>query len=485
MKPVARPSGKLSARQQEEEEERYWKKRQSASKRDDKRESTPMNRSPEAEFFHKCRSRMPKPLYLELLKCLNLYSQQILERSELLTLVHDLFKRSQLELFAAFRRLLGYSSGGEARDLPSPSGSRAPIAEGGSFRDLDFSAMKKHGTSYRILPDTYPMPQCTGRGPLEQLVLNDSWVSVPTGTEDLNFKTMRKNQYEESIFHAEDERFELDTAIETNVSTLQLLLPVAQEIASLSESEKRRYRLPSPLTAMHCKSIRRLYGVQGTQVIELLQKCPAAAASSVVKRLQQKDEEWRGLRGQLNKGWKEVYEKNYAKSLDHRSFYFKQGDKKNFSGKQMVIELKALTEAPEEAAENAPAPAADALGGGVVSDGALSLPFKLKTSLQKLHGDSLSLMTFAAKLSFSLLEEDQIDERVSTFWSELVRPFFACPELEGDDEGAQMEVEEEGASKCKPVVLVSADPSEESATREARPPHCRYSMPLSYPKVFV
>jgi len=48
---------------------------------------------------------MPKPMYLELLKCLNLYSQQIIDRSELLTLVHDLFKRTQIELFSNFRRL--------------------------------------------------------------------------------------------------------------------------------------------------------------------------------------------------------------------------------------------------------------------------------------------------------------------------------------------------------------------------------------------
>ena len=144
--------------------------------------------------------------------------------------------------------------------------------------------MKKHGTSYRILPDTYHMPTCSGRGPLETLVLNDAWVSVPTGTEDLNFKTMRKNQYEESIFRAEDERFELDTIIETNMMTLQMLQPLQQDIVSLTEPEKRRYRLPHPLSAMHCKAVRKLYGAQGAQVIELLHKCPAAAITPLIDR---------------------------------------------------------------------------------------------------------------------------------------------------------------------------------------------------------
>ena len=48
--------------------------------------------------------------------------------------------RGQPELFANFRRLLGYSGGAEPRDAPSPpTASQAPAAEGGNFRDLDFT----------------------------------------------------------------------------------------------------------------------------------------------------------------------------------------------------------------------------------------------------------------------------------------------------------------------------------------------------------
>ena len=134
MKQHGRPGAKTARQQADEEEEHYWQKRKANRKEDNgKREMSA--RSPEAEFFSKCRSRMPKPLYLELLKCLNLYSQQIIDRSELLTLVHDLFKRTQIEqLFSNFRRLLGYT-GGEMRDAPSPPSSRGPMADGGSFRD--------------------------------------------------------------------------------------------------------------------------------------------------------------------------------------------------------------------------------------------------------------------------------------------------------------------------------------------------------------
>jgi hypothetical protein len=80
-------------------------------------------------------------------------------------------------------------------------------------------------------------------------------------------------------------RFELDTAIETNTATLNYLLPNEADLAALTEVEKRRFKLHSGLSAMHCKALRRLYGTQGSQVIELLLKCPAAAVSQVTTRL--------------------------------------------------------------------------------------------------------------------------------------------------------------------------------------------------------
>jgi len=517
-----RPNAKPGAmRPGDEEDERFWQKRkngQGGNRKEDGaagKRADQVARSPEAEFFSKCRNRMPKPLYLELLKCLNLYSQQVLDRSELLTLVHDLFKRSQFELFGTFRRLLGYSGGvpDPQRDAPSPpAASAAPMAEGGNFRDLDFTTMRRNGTSYRILPDTYAVPPSSGRGPLETLVLNDTWVSVATGTEDLNFKTMRKNQYEECIFRAEDERFELDTTIETNMTTLTYLAPIAAEIAGLSEQEKRRYKLPSPLGAMHCKSIRRLYGAQGSQVIELLHKCPAAAVASLLKRLQQKDDEWRDLRKQCGKQWKEVYEKNYTKSLDHRSFYFKQGDKKNFSGKQMVMELKGLTDQAESSAAANRNDDDETMGGGASAAAnkaagasgegslpplapptSLTLPFTVKSNkLSDLHDDTLVLMTFAAKLNFSVVE-GEIDEKLGAFWASFVRKFFVCPDADADVAAklgvaaappSAMDVDE-GAAKPrrhKPLLIVAADASEPDAMRDTRPPESRWCMPLGYAK---
>jgi len=60
----------------------------------------------------------------------------------------------------------------------------------------------------------------------------------------------------------------------------------------------------------------------------------------ILKRLKQKDQEWAKARREWNKVWREVNEKNYYKSLDHQSFFFKQNDKKNLSPKVLLAEIK-------------------------------------------------------------------------------------------------------------------------------------------------
>lgn len=46
------------------------------------------------------------------------------------------------------------------------------------------------------------------------------------------------------------------------------------------------------------------------------------------------------VREEMNKLWRKVFEQNYHKSLDHRSFYFKQSDKKSLMPKAMLQEVR-------------------------------------------------------------------------------------------------------------------------------------------------
>lgn len=73
----------------------------------------------------------------------------------------------------------------------------------------DYTTCKRLGASYCALPKSYVQPKCSGRTALCKEVLNDTWVSFPTWSEDSTFVTSRKTQYEEYIYRCEDERFEV------------------------------------------------------------------------------------------------------------------------------------------------------------------------------------------------------------------------------------------------------------------------------------
>ena len=48
------------------------------------------------------------------------------------------------------------------------------------------------------------------------------------------------------------------------------------------------------------------------------------------------------LRKNILQIWKDIQKKNYYKSLDHRSFYFKQADKKQMNMKSVVEHIKVF-----------------------------------------------------------------------------------------------------------------------------------------------
>lgn len=85
--------------------------------------------------------------------------------------------------------------------------------------------------------------------------------------------------------------------------------------------------------ALNLRCIERIYGDHGLEAIDILRKNPSGTLPVIVTRLKQKQEEWSKWHLDFNKVWAEIYAKNHYKSLDHRSFYFKQQDLKNLSSK--------------------------------------------------------------------------------------------------------------------------------------------------------
>ncbi|XP_039159223.1 paired amphipathic helix protein Sin3-like 2 isoform X2 [Eucalyptus grandis] len=314
--------------------------------------------------------------YQAFLKCLHMYSSDIIRKNDLQNLVRDLLGKHPdlMEEFNGFlercENIDGFLAGIVSKRSLSADGHMSWTAKAEdkdkehkrendgakdkerckdkymfkSIQELDLSNCQRCTPSYRLLPDDYPIPSVSQRSELGAQVLNDHWVSVTSGSEDYSFKHMRRNQYEESLFRCEDDRFELDMLLESVSSTAKR----AEEVWNNINENINNLETPIPIenyfTALNLRCIERLYGDHGLDVMDILRKNPAVALPVMLIRLKQKQEEWTRCRSDFNKIWAEIYAKNHYKSLDHRSFYFKQQDSKNLSTKSLVAEIKELKE---------------------------------------------------------------------------------------------------------------------------------------------
>jgi len=309
--------------------------------------------------------------WAEFMKCLDMYAQEILSKSEMLNLVEPLLGKRNNKLFEEFKRILSAAGGQGMNAVPSMEDSwySVPLSE------IDFSRCRKCGPSYRALPRDYPAPPCSQRSDEETKVCNDVWVSLPVGSEEsYTFRHMRRNTHEETLFRIEDERFEIDMTIDSNTCTLALLEPFAEEMAQLSGDSSRmdesdsktvterkglggkRFRYtfdPNILGVIHRNSITRIYGDAGPQMLKLLKTNPSVAIPVVVRRLRQKDVEFRAARDSLNRHWREMAQANYYKSLDNRGLTFRATDKRAISNRTFLNDIK--DRAANNGNESAPA----------------------------------------------------------------------------------------------------------------------------------
>ncbi|KAH7532571.1 hypothetical protein FEM48_Zijuj04G0034500 [Ziziphus jujuba var. spinosa] len=328
-------------------------------------------------FCEKVKERLCSPDdYQAFLKCLNIYSNGIIKRNDLQNLVTDLLGKfpDLMEEFNDFlercENIDGFLAGVMSRkSMCSDSHLTRSLKveekdketkreiEGSkekeryrekymakSIQELDLSSCQQCTPSYRLLPEDYPIPSVSQRSELGAQVLNDHWVSVTSGSEDYSFKHMRRNQYEESLFRCEDDRFELDMLLESVSATAKQVEELFDFITLNEISPDTPHLIEDHFTALNLRCIERLYGDHGLDVMDILCKNPSLALPVILTRLKQKQEEWTRCRSDFNKVWAEIYAKNHFKSLDHRSFYFKQQDSKNLSSKSLVTEIKELKE---------------------------------------------------------------------------------------------------------------------------------------------
>ncbi|KAI8976122.1 Sin3 family co-repressor-domain-containing protein [Pilobolus umbonatus] len=288
----------------------------------------------EAEFFDKVKAYIGnKATYNAFLKVLNLFSQQIVDQNVLVNRVES-FIGNNKELFDWFKSLVGYEGGDDINEnIPTLNNYST------STKDDDHSC----GPSYRHVQSSWQHATCSGRDALCWDVLNDTYISHPTwASEDTGFVAAKKNQYEEALHRVEEERYDYDLNIEANLNTIALLEPIAKKISMMTSDEKANFRLSpglgiSPSATIYQRIIKKIYGVEkGLEIIHLLHNNPSQAVPIVLKRLKQKDDEWKRAQREWNKIWREVEAKNYWKSLDYQGITFKMTDRKAMSTRFLI-----------------------------------------------------------------------------------------------------------------------------------------------------
>ncbi|OMJ12910.1 Transcriptional regulatory protein SIN3 [Smittium culicis] len=307
-----------------------------------------------------------KAVYNEFLSLVNLYNQDLITPSTFITSSIP-FLKNRSDILDSLKKLVLIAQTTVYPETPGPS--------------------------YRFIGSSYNQSSNLkeSEDPIQEL--NDSWMSHPTWASERNeFVHHKKNQYEEAMFRVEEERHQLQIDIETNKQLINQLTPIVKKIQKMSEIDKENLTLPFRFggnsIALPRRALKNVYDAQrSVEVLEALHTHPAVAAPLVLRRLEQKDKEWRKLKDDLSKGWKDVEIKNYYRSLEHRSTSIKSQDRKINSPKYLINEIQAARHESGQFSLFKPHLKFKFDNIGIISDvlNVLSVHFKKYPSLMPLH----------------------------------------------------------------------------------------------------
>ncbi|MCP9261124.1 Paired amphipathic helix protein Sin3a [Dirofilaria immitis] len=158
---------------------------------------------------------------------------------------------------------------------------------------IDYATCRRLGVSYRSLPESYEKPLCSGRTPLCESVLNDSWVSFPCwSSEDSSAVHSKKTPFEEFVFRTEDERYELDIVIEVNKTALEVLEMVQRKMSRMKNEELDSFSLGPSLggssDSIMLRALQKIYGDHTLKMLEGAMKNPQVMIPRLIERMRQK-----------------------------------------------------------------------------------------------------------------------------------------------------------------------------------------------------
>lgn len=363
----------------------------------------------ELNVIQSIKSAVSRAMYVQFLRCLNLFSKKIVNRSDLVLLLEDLFATfatespKLMDLLERFKDIVLDYRDYEDTDLED-------LQRTNYFEFLcAMNTLKcpQITESYRELPADLPMPPCSGRDALGDKVLNGTLVSVATGTEDGGYEASRKNEFEEALFRIEDEQYEVDMLIETTKSAIRALERVIDDMPAREDLIAQRKLIENQLEMIHVDAIAKIYADQWHDVLTAFRENPCHCAPFILRRLQTKVDEWTEAKKELTSRWRADLSRNYLRALDQRSFFFKQSEKKTLNYKTFLAQLREVNAAS---------------GKIQVSEDVDSSVNGLAYSFgdDDVHKLSFDCILRTAKSSYSAVECDKLEN----FWNEFVNHFF-------------------------------------------------------------
>jgi paired amphipathic helix protein Sin3a len=291
----------------------------------------------ESQFFEKVKKYVSnKQTYSEFLKLCNLFAQDLIDKNILVARA-SCFISGNTELMNWFKKFVGYDGRDEViENVPRNNGKVA------------LSNCRGLGPSYRLLPKSEQLQVCSGRDELCDSVLNDEWASHPTwASEESGFQAHRKNSYEELLHRIEEERHDYDFNIESLQRVIQLLEPIAQRLAVMSQEEMETFTLQPGLggqsIAIPNRVIKKIYGREvGNDIMKNLYANPSGVIPVVLKRLRERDLTWQTSRRAWESVWRDQVNRVFWKSLDHQGINAKTADKKLFLTKTLQQEITVV-----------------------------------------------------------------------------------------------------------------------------------------------
>ncbi|CAD7697357.1 unnamed protein product, partial [Ostreobium quekettii] len=191
---------------------------------------------------------------------------------------------------------------------------------------------------------------------------------------------------------------------------------------ALPEEQRATFDVPANLLSpVQTRVISNLYGGRGTEMLRLLKDSTATAVDVIIKRVQQKQDEWCTLKAEVRQQWQKTFDENYTRSLDHHSLIFKQADKKQLASRALVQEIQDVA----EKGMGSDVELRRSFGSLAPDDEPCANRLMYSFPDESVWPDVIELLAHTNAAVLSVREGD----KVLRLWRRVVQPFLGLPQL--------------------------------------------------------